>query len=435
MSIFYIIGSLIVLIIVVAYCCETMISIAITSAIALFTSAILFYSAIEETTGSNMLGGGEFGCKFKLLSEHKPSERVISMVLYAAANKFDHRKYLRGVRNWAADKFPSYFSDMRKLIFVDPVVANDERVMKRLRDINNSEFIEFECPGNFAGGYHKERFGNMIRFIPCFQSYSKTSIQGEFTEANIVLVTDIEPNPEVMIIMERSIQKLDVPVDLYYYGATDFTILLNDSFVYPGYAYMYPNRFIVFKRLPMKVWTNFAEREDKSIEWTQGPISGFSRGSDELFSNKYMLKYCIDNDYTIAFTQRYQPNLIIRYYRDHIMNHPKSKEYLSYILDDEDSDVAGLVKKFRFMFGRNIDQSRADDQSRAGDKLNYTDAERKRYGKRYYEVLKNDDWLPDLVANYVLENYENVLYSEKITIKKGTTVLKIIDVVDPITCG
>jgi len=40
-----------------------------------------------------------------------------------------------------------------------------------------------------------------------------------------------------------------------------------------------------------------------------------------------------------------------------------------------------------------------------------------------------------LVANYVLENYENVLYSEKITIKKGTTVLKIIDVVDPITCG
>jgi hypothetical protein len=221
---------------------------------------------------------------------------------------------------------------------------------------------------------------------------------------------DVEPSTETvnemrtLLRFEQKYERLhpQKPLDIFYAGKMRYDVdpvfnKLRRSLL----PYSIAQTFVVRKRLPLTVLQDFVDKHDGPHDWVYGKLNNpYDRGVDELFLNLYVIPAAEKLHYRIAYLDEFTIADGFFYFRQQLLQHPKTPELMGYIMGKEQPDAEKALDKF--------------------DKIFYTASkriteEKNECTRRYWALLDHlvaagKAWMPLPYMSRLLKNYRGCTY-------------------------
>lgn len=310
-------------------------------------------------------------CNFKYVGYHnfdlKRKYDVISACLFRMKNHYKNfKKYTDGLKKWLKEIY-KLDKHLIMLIFIDEHIYKDNEIMKII-NINKRVFpILYSCQDYFSNHYHLDAFGTFTRFFPLFD------FPDNFT--NNLFIVDIDFN-YLNFLRFKAIFKFKKSVAASV-NISDFLKKGDDIHIYAG------NMYFGNKKYDHLILTDFIKNANKlkNTGYYKKRLTTFGYGTDEIFINNFIKKYCE----FIYCEINYSPNWFIWDNLKEINKNSDSPKYFKYLLGIyyNNESLQEMIKMIDSMFFyENIKKS---------DKMKYI-------SKRYYLLIdylikNNIEWI------------------------------------------
>lgn len=253
-------------------------------------------------------------CNMKFLIKPKKFNRlkkynVVSTSLFRMSNGYKNfEKYMKGLK-MGIEYFTKNIPDMKYLLFIDSTISADEKLMSRIKSMNNGKLIciEFTCPDYIAQSLcgHVELFGSMIRFLPFFNYI------GNFTKNVICVDADLNQLDASLLltnynIFNRSKVKYQYDTNMFYEIIAKWC-LMDDLTILAG-------RHMCKYKFPIHMFADYIECMKNGTCPNMATIRSYMDyvkyevypyGIDEYFLNYIMLPYIKKKNILYSVSSRY----------------------------------------------------------------------------------------------------------------------------------
>lgn len=359
-------------------------------------------------------------CELTLLeSPNRKYANTINLVFFRAYPLYKNFEvYVEGLKKWK--EYIKIFPDSQIQIFIDEDVAENERVMKIIREVNARIYLVKCSDFLVTEKYHIGIFPMFWRMFPMFDIY-KHPFKAAHSQ-------ELEPDKSDIRWFKymNACGNLKYPDLGFIYRSINFftdkavtTVKFENSIFYPK---VFGGRVITRHQAPFELLTNFFEkvnRGDKIIQLyevdkVKKEHGKYAFGIDESFLNTDFLNWYIKQGLVIGIFTTYSPSYPLYFRGDSIRKNHKSKELLDYILQKKQSIYESLKQL---------------------DKLFYIEEPKEEYPQyiadcadRFYEIVeKYPEWLGKEHSLLIEKVFKGAIFKECLILTKNKKIVDIID--------
>ena len=291
-------------------------------------------------------------CNLEPLFKFDPNikKNIVSASFFKAATSGykDFNLYIDGLEK-LYDIIVSSPMNFSLRLFIDQLVYNDSKLMKRINSLEKIEIVLYKCPNYLIPNteYHYGLFGTMLRFFPMFDFPNN--------DAEIVIICDIDNYDyfENNINNILKCKKFD-QLNILKRGNLGKNIIYNLKMLNEGSINPYSvassfsaniktdHKVIVefmenMEKNPRKVFSNYKQRVKELGNYIPDNIyknyKNFIYGFDEYFLNVNLTDYLIKNNLPWAVRIKWNPFSNLMFYFDEYKDKiPKDKYHLIYLI-------------------------------------------------------------------------------------------------------
>ena len=243
---------------------------------------------IKEYLSKNII------CQWEIIKKNKPltNYNIISCVFFIKKEAYkDITYYTNGLIN-IINNFSNIFINFRLRIYYDETVINILDTLLKDKNLDNIELYKYNIKLFKDEQFHKGTIGTFMRFLPLFNF--------KYHKVDKCIVFDID----------NKIHKFYTKI-INYFNANNIKIAYRSRFCYINKRIIYTkNKYPIIAsfiyqsiQIPSKYFSDFFEKlyienDQKIIKYiNKSDINNiYEYGIDELFLNKYYIKYIIKNE-------------------------------------------------------------------------------------------------------------------------------------------
>lgn len=358
-------------------------------------------------------------CNFHILQN--PNRRYAKTVNIAFFKAIPATKnfsiYINGLRRWK--EYKKLFPDCQIQFFIDDYVSKNSEFMKQFEEIG-ARVYKFECPDYLRNdNFHIGLFGTLLRFFPAFDINTHPLTVAHIQELEPNTDDDIKHLTAMNSITNKQLDLTFVYASFLTYEQTDSKQSQSKIDGYMEYPYIFAGRCSFKRKVPFSLYTNFLKHINSGKKFQTRyaykkplPEHGkYSYGVDEIFLNQIILQYLIKSGEGIGILLHYVISQPLYSLADRVSKHPKTVEYLSYILNEEHTSVSSSMKSFDKLFYRTPNSDKA-----------------KECASRFYEVLERaPEWLGENNSAITVNLFKGYTERHCVIIVKNNKIEKIVD--------